>query len=765
MVTIERELKVAGKDIPRLDGHAKVTGEYQYGMDVSVPGMLHGKVIRSPYPHARILGFNTEKARALPGVLAVITGADVKMRLSAVVSDQPVLAWEVARYKGEPVALIAATKPEIADEAARLLEIEYEPLPVISDPEEAMKPGAMLLHPEWESYDASPVVAHVRQGNINAHAVITKGDIEQGFAEADVVLEDTYVTDSVHQAHVEPRTAIGVVSKDGKNATVYTNTQLPYWMRSNVAHVLGIPESDVVIVPTGIGGGFGSKLYPQLEPLVALLSRETGRPVQIVTPIKEEIEAGLPRHPFRVWVKSGVKKDGTLVARQARVIIDSGAYTGSAAQLTSVAALVLVGPYKSEHVQFDVYSVYTNKTNFGAYRGPGGPQIMFGMEQHFDELAKAIGIDAYRFRLKNVVEEGDQAVNGQELGGVGMRECLEKAAEAIEWDKPAGPNRGKGITCGWWTTTGGSSGCVAKLDTDGNVVITIGTQEIGTGAVAAGIPQVMAEYMNVPAGDVRLIVGDTATAPYDFGSQGSRTVFNIGRAAKVAAEELTMQIKSVAGDMMEVAAEDLEVVDGEVRVKGVAAQKVTLAEVAQKALSTRGGLHARGTSIPQPYQPDQDRLIACLYPAFHYPSFHAHACEVEVDPGTGEVTVTRYVAVHDVGRVISPTYAEGQVHGGVVQGIGMALMEGIQYQDGEVKNPNWTDYKLPTIADAPDIEVILLEYATEGGPFGAKGLGEPPVIHPPAAIANAVAQATGVRFHSLPLTAEKVMMGLRKGEG
>jgi CO/xanthine dehydrogenase Mo-binding subunit len=751
------DFHAVGKAVPRLDGRAKVTGEYVYGMDFTLPGALYGKVVRSPHAHARIRAFHTEKAAQLPGVRAIITGADVQMYMPGGIVDQPVLAWDVTRYKGEPVALIAATKPEIAAQAAALLDIEYEPLPVVTDPVAAMEPDSPLLHPDWASYQASPDI--VRAGNVCCHATLVKGSVEAGFADADVIIEDSYTTESVHQAHVEPRVAVGVVSRDGK-ATIYSNTQLPFWVRTNVAHVLGVPESDVVIVPTGIGGGFGSKLYPQIEPLVALLARRTGRPVRIITPISEEIEGGLPRHPSRIWIKTGVKRDGTLVALQGRIVFDTGAYAGSGPEVASVGAIVLAGPYKTAHVQIDSFAVHTNKTNFGAFRGPGGPQAMFALETHLDHVAAEIGMDALEFRLKNCVEDGDEAPNGQSLSAVGLRECLEKAAAAIEWGKPSAPNRGKAIACGWWTTTGNASGCLAKLDSDGNVILTIGTPEIGTGAVMAGIPQAMAEYMGVPVEKVRLVVGDTSTGPWDWGSQGSRTVFNIGRAAQGAAADLTEQIKEVAADMLEIAPADLEIRDGVVMVKGSPEHRLTLASVSQRALETRGGLLARGVSFPEPHRHDPQRMTSCLYPAFHYPSFHAHAAEVEVDPGTGEVRVLRYVAAHDVGFAISPVYARAQIHGGVAQGIGMALMEQIQYQDGVVLNPNWTDYKLPTAADVPNVETILVEHPAAGGPFGAKGLGESPVLHAPAVIANAIQRAVGVRLTSLPMTSERVMMAL-----
>ncbi len=748
--------------MPRLDARAKVTGEYVYGMDFTVPGMLHGKVLRSPHPHARLVEIDIRKAEALPGVRAILTGQDVPdVMLPGVVRDQRPLARERVRYAGEPVALIAATRPEIAEEAARLIEVKYEPLPIVADAEAAMQPGAPLLHENWASYKAEAGL--VREGNICCHSTLRKGDVTRGFAEADSIFENRFATESVHQAHVEPRVAIGVVDAAGR-VTVYSNTQLPYWIRTNVAHVMGVSESDVRIVPTGIGGGFGSKLYPQLEPLVALLAHKAGRPVRIVTPLEEELMAGLPRHPCMLYLKTGVKKDSTIIVHEARMILDTGAYAGSGPELASVGCLVLAGPYRIPHIQIDAYAVHTNKTNFGAYRGPSGPQANFALESHMDIVAEKLGLDPLDFRLRNIVEEGDEAANGQILRGVGMRECLEKAAAAIEWHKPAGPSRGKGLACGWWTTTGGSSGCLAKLDVDGKVVVTVGTQEIGTGAIMAGVPQIVAEEMGVDLDDVHIVVADTASGPWDFGSQGSRTLFNVGRAAQFACADLTRQITELAGDMLEVSAGDLELRDGAVVVKGVPDRRISLADVAQKSVDSKGGLHARGVSYPEPATYDKTRMLSCLYPAFHYPSFHCHAAEVEVDAGTGEVTVVRYAAAHDVGYAVNPILVEGQIHGGVVQGIGMALMEEIVYQDGHVLNNNWTDYKLPTLADAPDVQAIIVQHPGEGGPFGAKGIGESPVIEPPGALANAVYHASGARLTSLPLTGEKILWALRQNE-
>jgi CO/xanthine dehydrogenase Mo-binding subunit len=752
------ENTLLGKPLPRLDARQKVTGAYEYGMDHRIDGALESVVLRSPHPHARITRIDTSRAEAFEGVRAVLTGRDFPgLFMPGTVDDQPLLATDRVRFFGEPVALVAAEDRETAEQGARLIEVDYKLLPVITDPETAMEPGAPLLHEHWETYRAEPSL--VRYGNVCCHARLAVGDIEQGFAAADYVFEDEFSTESVHQSHVEPRVATALVGPDGRMA-VFTNTQLPYWIRTNVAHVLGVPEEEVRIVATGIGGGFGSKLYPQIEPFVALLARKTGRPVRMVTSLEEELVAGLPRHPFKIWLKTGVNKDGTLVARQAKAILDTGAYAGSGPEIASVAILVLAGPYRTEHVSLDAYAVHTNKMNFGAYRGPGGPQSLFALESHLDAIAEKMGLDPLAFRLQNIVQDGDQAANGQMLQGVGLREAMEKAAAAIEWDRPAGPNRGKGLAIGWWTTTGQKSTSHVRLDSDGRVVVSVGTQEIGTGAIMGGVPQVVAETMGVGLEDVVINVTDTTEGLWDWGSQGSRTIFNVGRAAQFACFELIEKIKDLASRLLEVEPSELLLRNRSVMVKDSPEARVSLSDLAK--LDIRGELQALYESVPDAALCMSDRMISCLYPAFHYPSFHCHAAEVEVDPGTGEVTVLRYAAAHDIGFAVNPTLIRGQIHGGVVQGIGMGLMEEIQYQDGYRTNVNWTDYKLPTISDVPDIEAIIVEHGIPGGgPYGLKGLGESPVIEPPAALANAIARAAGVRLFSLPMTPEKVLKAIR----
>jgi CO/xanthine dehydrogenase Mo-binding subunit len=748
--------QIVGQRAPRQDALAKSTGAFIYGMDFQLPGQLYGAILRSPHPHALVRSVDASQARALEGVEAVLTAKDLPagLLMPGVVWDQPLLASDRVRYHGEPVAAVAARTPELAQRALDLILIEYQPLPAIVDAESAMAADAPLVHEDWVSYRAEEGL--LRDRNACCHASLNKGDVERGFASADEIIEGTYTTESVHQSHVEPRVATAVVL-GGEVPTVYTNTQLPYWIRTNVAHALGVPEEGVRIVPTGVGGAFGSKLYPQIEPITALLSRAAEKPVRLVVPLSDELIAGLPRHPTKTRIKSGVNRDGTLVALQATMYMDGGAYTGSTPEIASVAVLCLAGPYATPNVHIDVHGVLTNKTNFGAYRGPGGPYSVFALETHLDEVAARIGIDPLDLRLKNILAEGDEAPNGQIVTSVGLREAVERATQAIDWHTPAGPNRGKGLSLGWWTTTLQLSTSEALLEENGKVVVRVGTNEIGTGAIMGGVRQVAAQTMGVEVDDVVIDVADTLSGLWDWGSQGSRTLSNVGRAAQFACLDLRLKILSLAEKVLETERERLDLAGGEIYAIDNPSERITLKALAQHAPG--GSLRSRAESNAEPTTYDKSRLTSCLYPAFHHPSFHCHAAEVEVDPGTGMTRVLRYAAAHDIGRAINPTLIEGQIEGGVMQGIGMALMEEVLYNKQGVRtNINWTDYKLPTLADMPEIQAIIVEHPTNLGPYGSKGLGESPVLHPPAAVANAVGAATGKRFRSLPITPEKVAL-------
>ena len=755
------EKTLIGQNLTRLDAYDKVIGKYIYGMDHNIPGALESVVLRSPFPHARILRIDTHKAEALEGVRAVITAKEISgLLMPGTIQDQPPLAVDVVRFWGEPVALIAADSREIAETGARLIEVEYESLPVVSDPEAAMQPDSPLVHPNWKSYNTVDELN--RSGNISCHAQLKKGNVEEGFTKADFIIEEEFSTESVHQSHVEPRAATAKIEPDGV-FTIYTNTQLPWHTRASVAYALGVPEEQVVIIPTGIGGGFGSKLYPQIEPLVAFLARKTGRAVHMFTPLEEELADSLPRHPIKFKFKTGVKSDGSFTAIQARAIIDNGAYAGSGPQIAGIEALLLAGLYRVLNIQIDAYSVYTNKMNFGAYRGPGGPQAVFALESHIDTIAGKMRIDPLEFRLQNILKEGDDAPNGQILQGMGLRETMEKATAAIEWDKPPRPNRGKGMAIGWWTTTLEKSTCMVELDMEGRVLVSVGTQEIGNGAVMGGVPQVVAETMGVGMEDVIMNVTSTDKGLWDWGSQGSRVLFNVGRAAQFACFELIERLKNLASFVLEVDPSELDVRENSVLLRSDPKVRISLSKIVK--LDSEGDLKVVYESNPTPTPYDESRVKACLYPVFHYPSFHCHAAEVEVDPETGQVSILRYAAAHDIGRAVNPSLIKGQIQGGAAQGIGMSLMEEVRYKDGYRENTSWTDYKIPTINDVPDIEAIIVEHGISGGgPYDLKGLGESPTLEPPAALANAIARAAGVRIRSLPMTAERVLKTIRSKE-
>ncbi len=747
--------RVVGRPLPRIDAPGKVTGSAPYAADFTLPGMLWGRIVRSREPHARIVRIDAERARRMPGVRAVISAADVPdVRYGGALKDETVFARDRVRYIGQPVAAVAAVTPEAAAAAAAAVEVVYDPLPAVLDLARALAPGAPLVHAEWQSYAAIPILH--REGNVCHRARIVAGDVERGFAEADRIFEHRFTTAMVHQGYTEPRAAVAAWDSAGQ-LTVWSNTQLPFEVQNTLAEILqALPGQIRVIVP-GIGGGFGGKLRVGVEHFAALLARRAGRPVKVITTSEEELTAAYPRQGTIVELKTGVTRDGRLTAKEGRIWFDTGAFAGSGPGVASVATLVLAGPYRIPNLFLEGYAVYTNKTNCGSFRAPSGPQSNFAVESQMDVIADALGLDPLEFRLRNIVREGDEGPTGQVLSGVGLEECLLRAAKAIGWDeRRPGPWRGKGLACGWWTTTGGSSGVYVKVNPDGTVALNTGAAEIGTAALT-GAAQVLAEELGVDLADIHVVSADTFATPFDFGAQGSRTAFAVGNACRAAVAELKRKIFAQAAAHLAVAAEELSLGDKHV-VAGSA--RVSLAELARMSQLSGGGLIAHGTFIAPPTSYDAKRVEAHVYPAFHSPSFHAHAVDLSVDPETGEIRIEKYVVAQDVGFVMNPTYVEGQIEGGVAQGLGQALSEEIVYEGGRVLNPNLTDYKMPTAQDVPRVTSILVEHPSTVGPYGAKGVGEPPNIEPPAAVANAVAAATGVRVTSLPITAEKLALAL-----
>jgi CO/xanthine dehydrogenase Mo-binding subunit len=744
----------------RIDGEAKVRGATRYAADLPVHGLLHARLVLSGHAHARIAGIDAAAALEVPGVVAVLTAADVPdVRYGGSVKDEEVFARERVRFAGQALAAVAATSPDAAAAALDAIEVVLEPLPPIVDVAAALAPGAPLVHESWADYTALPILH--RDRNVCNRARIVVGDVERGFAEADRIFEHRFTTPSVHQGYTEPRAAVAQWDSAG-HVTVWSNTQLPFEIQTTLSEILQTPPSKIRVIVPGVGGGFGGKLRLGVEHFAALLARRAGRPVKVMTTSEEELTAAYARQPAIVELKTGVTREGRLTAREGRLWFDTGAFAGSGPGVASVATLMLAGPYRIPNLLLEGYAVYTHKTNFGSFRAPSGPQANFAVESQMDVIADALGIDPLELRLRNIVREGEEGPTGQVLTAVGLEECLRKVAEAIEWKtrRPA-PGRGKGLACGWWTTTGGSSGVYVKINPDGTVALNTGAAEIGTAALT-GAAQVLAEDLGVELADVNVVSADTLSTPYDFGAQGSRTAFAVGNACRAAVADLKRQILALAAKQLGVEESALQLRERAV-IAAAEDKRIGLAELARISQASGGGLIAHGTFVAPPTPYDAKRVEGHVYPAFHSPSFHAHAVDLSVDADTGEVTIHRYVVAQDVGFAMNPTYIEGQIEGGVAQGLGQALSEEIVYEDGRVLNANLTDYKMPTAVDVPRIESILVQHPSLVGPFGAKGVGEPPNIEPPAAVANAVAAATGVRITRLPITAEKIALALRDG--
>jgi len=755
------DTRVVGRSLPRMDAPGKVTGAAVYAADFALPGMLHGAVLRSREPHARLVRIDAGRAARLPGVRAVITAADVAaVRYGGSVKDEEVFARERIRFAGQPLAAVAATSLDAAAAALAAIEVTVEPLPPVLDVAAALAPGAPLVHEDWADYAALPILH--RDGNVCNRARIVVGDVERGFEESERVFTHRFTTRSVHQGYTEPRAAVAHWDGAGQ-VSVWSNTQLPFEIQATLSEILQMPPSRVRVIVPGVGGGFGGKLRIGVEHFAALLARATGRAVKVMTTCEEELTAAYARQPAIVELKTGVTLQGRILAREGRLWFDTGAFAGSGPGVASVATLMLAGPYRIPNLLLEGYAVYTHKTNFGSFRAPSGPQANFAVESQMDIIADALDLDPLELRLRNIVREGEEGPTGQVLTAVGLEECLRRAAAAIGWaERRPAPGRGKGIACGWWTTTGGSSGVYVKINPDGTVALNTGAAEIGTAALT-GAAQVLAEDLGVELADVNVVSADTLSTPYDFGAQGSRTAFAVGNACRAAVVDLKAQVLALAARHLGVEPRALQV--GRGAVIGPAGERVTLAELARLSQASGGGLIAHGTFVAPPTPYDAKRVEGHVYPAFHSPSFHAHAVDLSVDADTGEVTVHCYVVAQDVGFAMNPAYIEGQIEGGVAQGLGQALSEEIVYEGGRVLNANLTDYKMPTAVDVPRVESILVQHPSLVGPFGAKGVGEPPSIEPPAAVANAVASATGVRITDLPITAEKIALARQERTG
>ena len=758
----------------RADGIPKVTGQARYTADLSIPGMLEASFLYSEHPHARITLLDVSEARALPGVMAVVTQADLpKNRYGLCVKDRTLFADGVVRFDAEIVAGVAATTKEIADAATRLIRVDYEPLPAVLDPEEALDPDAALVHAAWAD-DAAAYDGLVRDRNDCGFANIVKGDVEAGFAEADHVVRSRYVSDMAHAVPIEPHAI--VAEWQGERVTVWSSTQVPFVARAGVAETLGISEGNVRVIVPQLGGGFGGKCDFHFEAHVAALARAARRPVRLIFTRREEFAVtDKVRNPMVMTFETGVKADGTITAMRSKVLVDTGAYASDSPIITEVATMMVAGPYRTPNLLVEGHTVYTNKTPCGSVRAPSGPEGCWGLESHIDEVAAAVGLDPVEFRRRNLADEGDEGPTGQTYRAIGVKECLERAAELIGYGEPAVPGEGKGIAVGWWFSAPSATGAYVKLNADGTAVVVTGAQENGSGAVM-GLALLVGAELGIDPRDVSFVYQDTDAGAWDAGSAGSQTTFNVGRAVIGAARSVRERLLALAAERLEAAPEDLEFAgDGEIRVKGAPDRHVTVGTVAQGAMDDGELLTGSSAPLPPP-MPENSGGSACVgravFPAFAAPAFFAQAARVRVDPETGVVRVLEVAAAHDFGRVLNPLGAEGQVEGGIAMGVGLALSEGTVFgagdRAGRQLNPDLLDYKLVTAADAPVTKIAFVDRPVadgDGGPFGSKGVGEPPCVPTAGAVANAIAAATGARVRALPMTPTRLWAELGATRG
>ncbi|MGA2461964.1 MAG: xanthine dehydrogenase family protein molybdopterin-binding subunit [Candidatus Bathyarchaeia archaeon] len=755
--TVEKEKYVTiGKSVPRIDALEKVTGRAMYIDDLKFSDVLYGKILRSPHAHAKIKRIDTSKAEALLGVRAVVTGKDAPFRGGEAIRDQPFLAVGKVRCVGEVVAAVAADTKEIAEHAIGLIVVEYEPLAAVLDVMEAVKPSAPLIHEEMHAYAHMPVVTVVPHTNICAKFEFKQGDVEKGFRESDYVFEDTFRFPTGHHCQIEPFGAVAQVSVNGK-ITIWVANDAPHRLRKDIADAMGIPFENLrVICPPFMGGGFGGKGGLKVETVcIALAMHTNGRPVKIILDREEVFMASLMKHAAVATVKTGVKKDGKIVATHAKLYYDTGAYAEKGPTVTLHGCESGVGPYKVPNTLVEGYTVYTNNPVAGALRGYGLPQSSWAHESMIDMIADKLGIDQIEMRLKNALEEGSiNPTRGDILTSVGLKECITKAAEAIEWNKPRPLNRGVGIACEYKATkTPSGSSAFVKVEQDGSASVITSAVEVGQG-IKTILAQIASEELGIPMDRVIVTSPDTDYTPWDASTTASRATFHMGNAVRNAAKDAKVQILALAAAALSVSAEDLEVSNGEIRLKG-GDKKMTVAEAIRGKWKSGLTVLGRGT-----YYPEIKGTMFSARSIFYM--YAAQAVDLEVDPETGKIKVHKVAAAHDVGKALNPMAVEGQIEGGVVQGLGTGLWEEVLYdENGKMLNPNFRDYRVPTAVDAPEIIPIIVEATHEEGPFGAKGIGEMTLVSTPTAVGNAIYNATGIRLKELPATPERLLKYLK----
>ena len=765
------DYQIIGKSTKRTDALDKVLGRTVFGVDFVLPRMLYGKALLSPYPYARICHIDVSRAKSLIGVKAVITGQDISYSWGSTIKDRPFLAKDVARFAGEPVAAVAAVDLDIAEEALSLIRVEYEELPALMDPEAAMLETSILIHPQLGSYAKSYAARPILGTNICSRFKLLHGDLEAGFAQADEIFEDTYTTQMVEQVCMEPHMAIAQVDKISGKYTFWVNTVAPFISRTEMAQALGVPMKDIRIIVPAVGGSFGAKMYLKVEPIALALALQCGnRPVKVVMSRAEEFTSMVVKGPTKTTIKSGVTKDGRILARHITTVWDTGAYADCGPRISRNGGHTSAGPYHIPNVQIDGYCVYTNKNIGGAFRGYGVQEVSWAYETHTDALARQLGMDPLEFRLRNILKEGDENATGQKTHSIGLRECLEKAAAAIGWHEMSPEissenqgrfRRGKGIACIHKATGAPSaSSAIVRVNEDGTVGLLMSTIEQGQGSDTL-MAQIISEELGVPVKDIAISQPDTDYTPFDSSTTSSRSTFHMGNTIRLACHDVLTQLAKITADTFKVSLEDIECRTGKAWLREKPDQCLNLKQAIAKYFGARGGtILGRASYRPDVEGMDPETMQGSKGIPFYM--YAAQAAEVEVDMETGKVKVLKLSAAHDVGKALNPVNCFQQIEGSLAMGLGGALFEEVKVSAGVTLNPNFHDYKIPTAMDMPELIPMVVEEPHSEGPYGAKGVGEPGLAPTAPAIGNAVYDAVQVEFKDLPLSPERVLRGLQQ---
>jgi CO/xanthine dehydrogenase Mo-binding subunit len=749
-----------GRSVPQVSAREKVLGLAQYVGDLKVGGMLHGKVLRSPFAHARIVHIDTSRACALRGVKAVVSGEDTPLRKwGLMLKERRILAAGKVRFAGEEVAAVAAADEATALDALELIRVEYEELPAVFDPAQALEPGAPQVHEGC--------------GNLAFEIHVEQGDVEAGFARAAAVYEATYEVGYQYPGYLEPMGTLAAVDGNGR-VTVWTPTAGIFFARSRLAEALDLPQSRIRVIQTTTGGGFGGKNSEDANtPIAAFLALKAGRPVRLVNNRLEDFLGASASLPARIWLKMGLAKDGEILAKDSRIIADNGAYTGLAPAMLHVTAMRSDSLHRLRNVRSHARLAFTNKIPSGAFRGFGNPQMGFALNSHLAVLAERIGMDPVEVHLRNAIRTGDTSVHGWKIGSGGLTECIERARDGIGWNDKhgrklgTGPHRrGVGIAAAIHVSANreiadwDGSTLALKVNEDGRVTLITGESDVGQGSSTI-LCQIVAHELGIPIDHVTVIPPDTDVAPYCFGAIASRVTMVAGNAAIKAAREAREKLLSIASEKLEAAASDLTIENGMIHVVGVAGHGMPVGEAARLHIFRSGGegIYTRATWDPPTVMSHKSSHYGNVSPGY---SFAAHAVEVEVDTETGQVKLVDSFMADDCGKALNPMAVHGQTSGATAQGIGWALYERYQYQDGRLANADFADYTMPTADSLPELRSAIVECHEPNGPYGAKGASETAVGPPPGAIANAVYDAVGVRINSLPITPEKILTALRQ---